>query len=300
PLLFLNRLFSSDTALRILWLRDTDDVAALVTKELLPGEALGVDKLLPARFLLPLQEKGVSTRLGSPCVDWTRAVKDARECALMAASSAANDRVMERVTAFLREGVTEREVEAELYRLYAEEGCEGVSFAPIVSFGPHAADPHHAPDDTPLRRGDAVILDIGGKKDGYASDMTRTWFCGEPAPEYAALHDLAVLANETAERMIRPGVRLCEIDAAARNVIARAGYGDFFTHRLGHFIGREVHEYGDVSAAFTEKVEPGMHFSIEPGIYLPGRFGVRIEDLVCVTEDGCRVLNAVPKKWRAL
>lgn len=294
PLLFLNRLFSYDGPLPVCWLQDTEPVAEAVFPHLGEG-ALGVDKTLPARFLLPLQEKGVKTRLGSGCVDWVRAVKEPGEVAKLRLASVINDNVMRRALAELRPGVTEAEIAAFVRRAYLEEGCEGVSFPPIVSFGPNAADPHHEPDDTPLRPGDCAVLDIGGVKDGYCSDMTRTVFCGAPPAAYAALHALAVRANEAAEAMIRPGVRLCDIDEAARSVIREAGFGPYFTHRLGHFIGRQVHEYGDVSAAFTQPVEPGMCFSIEPGIYLPGRFGVRIEDLVIVTETGCAVLNQIPK-----
>lgn len=301
PVLFLNKLFTADAdGAELVVYSDTDDLTAVLLKSVDINNALGADKLMQARFLLPLCEQGVRAVLGSGCVDWVRAVKDGEEREKMRVSSGINDLVMEETTAFVREGMTEREVEAYLRSRYAAHGCEGVSFDPIVSFGANAADPHHMPDGTVLKRGDCIVLDIGGMKDGYASDMTRTWFCGGPDEKYAGIHDLVVRANEKAESIIKPGVRLCDIDAAARDIISEAGYGEYFTHRLGHFIGQEVHEYGDVSAAFTRPVEPGMCFSIEPGVYLPGRFGVRIEDLVCVTETGCEVLNKVPKKWRIL
>ena len=130
--------------------------------------------------------------------------------------------------------------------------------------------------------------------------MTRTFFWKYADPEYVKIYDIVRRANETAESMVRAGVPLCEIDAAARNIISEAGYGEYFTHRLGHFIGMEEHEKGDVSSANTQKAQPGMIFSIEPGVYLPGRFGVRIEDLVIVTEDGCEILNHVDKGLRIL
>ena len=172
-----------------------------------------------------------------------------------------------------------------------------MAFTTIVSFGANAADPHHEPDDTVLEKGECVLIDMGCCKNRYCSDMTRTFFCGEPKPEYAAIHDLVRQANEAAEAMIHPGVRLCDIDAAARDLITKAGYGEYFNHRLGHFIGQTDHEKGDVSAANTDTVKPGMIFSIEPGVYLPGKFGVRVEDLVIVTETGCEVLNRVDKHW---
>ena len=153
-------------------------------------------------------------------------------------------------------------------------------------------------DGTVLKEGDCVLFDMGCVKDRYCSDMTRTWFCGQPTEKQVAVHDLVRRANEAAEALIKPGVRLCDLDAAARDLIAEAGYGEYFNHRLGHFIGQTDHEKGDVSSANTAVAKPGMIFSIEPGIYLPGEFGVRVEDLVLVTEDGCEVLNHYPHELR--
>ena len=156
------------------------------------------------------------------------------------------------------------------------------------------------PDDTRLQAGDCIVLDIGGKKAGYCSDMTRTYFCRTVSDKHAAIHDLVRRANEAAEALVRPGVPLCELDKAARDLIAAAGYGEYFTHRLGHFIGRTEHEQGDVSSANTTPAREGMIFSIEPGVYLPGEMGVRVEDLVLVTADGCEVLNRADKHCRVI
>ena len=145
-----------------------------------------------------------------------------------------------------------------------------------------------------------MLIDVGGVYDGYCSDMTRTFFTAPPTEEQETVYNLVRKANETAEALVRPGVKLCDIDRAAREVIEKAGYGEYFYHRLGHFIGLEDHEYGDVSSAFDRPVEEGMCFSIEPGIYLEGKFGVRIEDLVIVTKDGCEVLNHYPKELTVL
>ena len=196
--------------------------------------------------------------------------------------------------------LTEREAARFIESRYAALGCSGPSFPTIVSFGAHGADPHHEPDDTPLTPGDSIVIDMGCRKDRYCSDMTRTYFWKEASGEARAVHDLVRRANEQAEALVKPGVPLCALDKAARDLIAGAGYGEFFTHRLGHFIGQRDHEQGDVSSANTALAEPGMIFSIEPGIYLPGRFGVRIEDLVLVTETGCEVLNRVDKHCRVL
>ena len=141
---------------------------------------------------------------------------------------------------------------------------------------------------------------MGCKYKGYCSDMTRTVFYQEVSDEARNVYELVKAANEAAEAIIRPGVKLCDIDKTARDLITEAGYGKEFNHRLGHFIGKDVHEYGDVSINFDLEVEEGMIFSIEPGIYLPGKFGVRIEDLVMVTKDGCKVLNSYPKDLKVI
>ena len=299
--LILNRLFTvPDTGLEEVWMTDTDDCIGILAKEVDPGANMGIDKNWPARFLLALMEKNPGVRYvnSSFCVDRIRAVKDEEEQEKTRRVSRINDRCMEAAAAFLKEGVTEQQCADYIAELYKAEGCEGFSFPTIVSFGAHAADPHHCPDDTPLKAGDCIVIDMGSKKEGYCSDMTRTFFCGCAPEEYAAIHDLVREANEKAEAMIRPGVRFCDIDRAAREHIEKGGYGPYFTHRLGHSIGLEDHEFGDVSSVNTDTVREGMIFSVEPGVYLPGKFGVRVEDLVLVTGDGCEVLNHVDKKWK--
>ena len=209
-------------------------------------------------------------------------------------SSAANDAVMADVIKLVHEGVTEREIADQMLGLYRRHDCEGFSFPPIVSFGANAGNPHHEPDDTVLKRGDVVLFDIGGRRRNYCSDLTRTFFWGEPDEETAHIYEIVRRANEAAEALIAPGVRMCDLDRAARDVIEQAGYGQYFTHRLGHSIGLQDHEPGDVSLVNEQVVEPGMTFSIEPGIYLPGHTGVRIEDLALVTESGVEILTAYP------
>ncbi len=301
--LFLNRLFHvPESGLTEIWMTDTDDGIGLIAQNIDPASPLGVDKNWPARFLLGLMERhpALRCRVSSVCVDRVRARKDADEAAKMRKASAINDTCMGAVEDFLCEGVCEREVADFIEGQFALLGAAGTSFSTIVSFGANAADPHHVPDDTRLCTGDCVVIDMGCVYEGYCSDMTRTFFCGAPDPEYAAIHDLVREANEIAEQLIRPGVRFCELDAAARNHIAAKGYGEYFTHRLGHSIGTECHEAGDVSATNTDLLEAGNTFSIEPGVYLPGRFGVRIEDLVLVTEDGCEILNHANKRWTVI
>ena len=170
-----------------------------------------------------------------------------------------------------------------------------------AGFGPsNAADPHHVADDTKLKEGDCILIDMGCILDGYCSDMTRVFFWKYGDEEYIKIHNIVREANEIAEGMIKPGVRFCDLDKAARDHISAAGYGDQFIHRLGHSIGIECHEPGDVGGANTDEIKPGMTFSIEPGVYLPGKFGVRIEDLIIVTPTGVEILNHVDKHVRVL
>ena len=303
PILFANKLFAlEDTgSFKTILHIDTDDIAAMVAPFITAGD-LGVDKKMPARFLLPILSACGETRaiLGSDWVDKVRARKDEKEKQLMRRASEINDCCMEKLAAFIHDGVTEKECATYLEQCYLEYGCEGVSFDPIISFGANAADPHHLPDHTVIKEGDCIVIDIGCKKDFYRSDMTRTFFWKKADPKYVALYNLVLEANERAEASVRAGVPLCEIDAAARDHIAAAGYGEYFTHRLGHFIGLEGHEQGDVSSVNQEPAAVDMVFSIEPGVYLPREFGVRIEDLVIVTEDGCEILNHLDKHLQIL
>lgn len=299
PTLFANRLFpdASGCGARVVEFSDTDDPVPLVAQVTMHDRPLGVDKELAARWLVPLMEAGAASRfvLASDAVDDARSVKDARERELMRAASRTNDEAMAWLVDQVRPGVTERQIADGLLGEYRRLGAQGHSFSPIVSFGDHAADPHHEPDDTPFVPGDMVLFDVGCKRDWYCSDMTRTFFSAEPTEHQRAVYDAVRRANEEAEKVVRPGVTFAEIDLTARRVIEDAGWGPAFTHRLGHQIGLVDHEPGDVSSTHDEPVRPGQCFSIEPGIYLPGDMGVRIEDLVIVTEGGCEVLNSYPK-----
>ena len=271
---------------------DGEDGVLLLAQQLQPSDC-GVDQTWAAGFLLALQAKrpGISFVNGSFLVDQVRAIKDRVEIAVMREASRINDRAMAEMRQWIRPGMTEKACADHLLSVYRREGAEGFSFPPIVSFGAHGADPHHMPDDTVLKERDVVLLDMGCRKSHYCSDMTRTWFMGMPTEEEIRVHRIVEEAGRLAESMVRPGMPLKELDKAAREYITEAGYGSYFTHRLGHFIGIREHEAGEVSSASPLVAQPGMIFSIEPGIYLPGKFGVRIEDLVLVTETGCEVLN---------
>ena len=219
-----------------------------------------------------------------------RAVKDAEELERLASAGAAADASYEQILRMPFSGRRETDVATELGRLLLENGHSTVEFT-VVGSGPNGANPHHATGERVIEEGDMVVLDLGGTKDGYGSDTTRTVHVGEPAAEERAVHEAVRRAQQAAFEAVRPGVECQEIDRAARRVIADAGYGERFTHRTGHGIGLGTHEPPYLVEGERQVLEPGMCFSIEPGVYLPGRFGVRIEDIVAVTEDGARRLN---------
>ena len=301
---FLNNLFSipQEVGAEKVWYSDTDPVMEIVARYLDPAAPLGVDKDLKARFLLPLMEQGAAVRFvnTSLAVDTVRGIKDAEEQEKMRAASAINDAAVARLKTCIHAGVTEREVADQLLDIYLSLGADGFSFEPLIAFGANAADPHHGPDDTVLKEGDVVLFDIGCIKDGYCSDMTRSFYFGSVSDTHREIYETVLAANEAAISRVRPGVPLKELDLAARDLITDKGYGPQFNHRLGHFIGLSEHEFGDVSCTNETQAVPGMIFSIEPGIYLTGDTGVRIEDLVLVTEDGCEVLNHYPKALEVL
>lgn len=292
--------FVKDTGYEEVWFSDMEDQIAIIAENIDPTQTLGIDKNWPARFLIPLQEKlpELKTVWGSDCVDDVRAEKNEEEIAIMKKASEINDAVMLKVMDFIKEGMTEKEVADFIDAEFLAAGASGVSFDTIVCFGPNAADQHHEPSDTrKLQAGECVLIDMGCIWNGYCSDMTRTFYCKSANPEHTKIHDIVHEAVLRAEAIIKPGVRFCDIDAQARDYIDEKGYGEYWKIRLGHFIGQEDHEYGDVSPINKNVAVPGMVFSIEPGIYLEGEHGVRIEDLVLVTEDGCEILNKVDKKW---
>lgn len=298
-ILFVNELFpiTEDLGAELVWLNDNQDGIAIVSQYLDPAAILGIDKNWPARFVLGLMERNAVRGLvnGSPIIDQARMVKDKEEQALMRESSRLNDIAVQRMIALVGKGYTEKKMGKILGDIWDELGAEGHSFDPIVAYGANAADPHHANDDSLVKPGDSVILDIGCKYKSYCSDTTRTVFYQSVSDHARDVYETVRTANLKAIDLVKPGVRFCDIDAAARDYITSKGYGKYFTHRLGHCCGLEDHEGEDVSSVNTNPVQPGYVFSIEPGIYLPGDVGVRIEDLVIVTEDGCEVLNHTSK-----
>lgn len=302
--LMINELFpvEEDLGVEKLWYNDTEEPIGIMTKFIEKDKPIAIDKNWPAKFLIKLMDLGGGSSFHSAeaLVDRVRMCKDEEEKEFMREASRLNDLAMEKLQCLVNKGYTEKEMGAKLEEIYEELGAEGFSFEPIIAYGPNGADPHHDPDNSKGKLGDSVILDIGCKKNSYCSDMTRTVFLGEPSAKGKEIYEIVREANERAIALVKPGVKFSEIDAAARDYIDSKGYGKYFTHRLGHSIGIEVHDLGDVSAVNHEEVKEGMIFSIEPGIYLTGEVGVRIEDLVLVTKEGCEVLNKVSKELKVM
>jgi Xaa-Pro aminopeptidase len=226
-----------------------------------------------------------------------RAIKGDDELERLAAAGAAADASLEEIVKVRFAGRSESDIAADLAGLLRKHGHSQVDFT-VVGSGPNGANPHHEMSERIIEEGDMVVLDFGGLKDGYGSDTTRTVHVGEPTEEEREVFEIVRRAQQAGFDAVRPGVACQEIDRAARKVISDAGYGEYFIHRVGHGIGLTTHEPPYMVEGETHLIEPGMCFSIEPGIYLAGRFGVRIEDIVVATEDGGRRLNSTSHDMR--
>jgi Xaa-Pro aminopeptidase len=283
--------------LEVVGWEETDDPYAIVAR-LLDGVAtVGLADRMRALMVLRLRAAlpGVGQELASNALRDLRALKSPAEIAALREAATAIDRVHARVPDWLRPGRTEAEVAADIAVAIRNEGHATADFA-IVASGPNGASPHHTAAGRVLKHGDTVVVDIGGTMpSGYCSDCTRTYAIGEPPAEVTAYYPVLRDAQQAACAEVRPGVLAEAVDAAARDPINAAGYGEFFVHRTGHGIGLETHEDPYIVAGNATELQPGHAFSIEPGIY-PGPSGARIEDIVVCTPDGCERLNQVSRE----
>jgi Xaa-Pro aminopeptidase len=281
-------------ALSIVDWRDGDDPYGTVGPLLGRGSRFGVSDSTWALHLLGLQRLRPDTGTGfvalTDGLPMLRAVKDKHELERLAAAGSAADSTFERIVSVTFAGRRELDVAADLADLLREYGHEQVDFT-VVGSGPNGANPHHEAGPRTIEPGDTVVLDFGGLMNGYGSDTTRTVSVGEPSDEVRTVHSVVRRAQQAAFEAVRPGVTCQGIDRVARRVITDAGYGERFIHRTGHGIGVTTHEPPYIVEGEEQPLVPGMCFSIEPGIYLPGRFGVRIEDIVTVTPNGGQRLN---------
>jgi Xaa-Pro dipeptidase len=270
----------------------------------LDGKKIGVEP----RQLRLLEFRHV--RAGAPEADFPDATealgslrlrKDESEVGAMRRAVKVAQDALEAAIPSIKLGMTEKELAAELNVQLLKHGSESeLPFPPIVSAGPNSANPHASPSDRKLQRGDLLVVDWGAAVDGYISDLTRTFAVGEVEPEFHKIAEIVLKANEAGRAAGRPGVPCANVDKAARALIEQAGYGVFFTHRTGHGIGMEGHEEPYMRGDNMQMLYPGMAYTVEPGIYLPNRAGVRIEDNVVVTKDGLDVLSDMPRELRTV
>ncbi|HEY8808322.1 MAG TPA: Xaa-Pro peptidase family protein [Candidatus Limnocylindria bacterium] len=284
--------------LRLATWTETADPYALVASLVLQPGALAVADQMWGSFVIRLQDAfaGRTFRVASEITGELRMRKDRAELDALRAVSAAADRAYVRALDLEFAGRRERDVGADLAALLRDEGHDEVMFT-IVASGENGASPHHHTGDRKVATGDTVVLDFGGTRAGYGSDITRTVHVGDrPSDLVVRVHDAVRRAQQAAYDAARTGATAQSVDAAARAVIADAGYGEHFIHRLGHGIGLDGHEHPYLVSGNDQRLQPGMAFSLEPGVYLPGRFGVRIEDIAIIGDDGiCEGLNRVDR-----
>lgn len=280
---------------------------SLLTKALKSGgkqTVFSVDGSMRADFLLSLLDFLDEQRAGKgkssaeririvpadPLMSRLRIVKSPEEIEACAAAAAQADRAMQAAVDACRPGVTEADVAWVTEQAFRLDGAERVEFT-LIAAGANASRPHHHSGQKVLKKGEGIIIDIGASLGGYKSDITRVVFLGKPEEEFLAAYETVRKANEAGRKAVRPGAAAEEVDRAAREVVRHAGLGDYFIHRTGHGLGMDIHESPWIQEGSKTVLEPGMVFSIEPGVYLPGGYGIRVEDIVAVTENGVRVLT---------
>ncbi|HEY5731988.1 MAG TPA: Xaa-Pro peptidase family protein [Anaerolineales bacterium] len=230
-----------------------------------------------------------------------RLKKDQAEVEAMRKAVRIAQAALEATIPSIKIGMTEKDLSSELVTQLLKHGSEPeMPFSPIVSGGPNSANPHASPTERKLQAGDLLVIDWGATHDGYISDLTRTFAVGEVDEEYQKIHKIVQESNAAGRAAAKPGARCADVDIAARDVIEKSGYGKYFTHRTGHGIGMEGHEEPYMRGDNLQLLEPGMAFTVEPGIYLPGRNGVRVEDNVVITETGVDVLSDMPREIRVV
>jgi Xaa-Pro aminopeptidase len=270
----------------------------------LPGRRVGVEPLRLRVFELRLLEAaapGTQFVSAEEVITALRTAKDQVEVESMRRAVRAAEAALEATIPSLRPGISEHEAASELTVQLLRAGSDSeLPFPPIVASGPNSALPHAVPTDRRFQAGDLLVIDWGATVDGYISDLTRTLAIGPVDPELAKIHAIVLKANRAGVAAVRPGATCAEVDHAARQVIEAAGYGGYFTHRTGHGIGMEAHEPPYIRGDNEDKLFVGNTFTVEPGIYLPGRNGVRIEDNVAITKDGAECLSDMPRELRTV
>lgn len=298
PKVIINEMFPKPKDIQTITYQDGENSVALLMDQL-TSKTVSVDGSWPLKFCLPLIEAGYTLENASPLLESMRAIKSKEEIDIMIQSSKFNDNIMNKLIPHFKVGTTEIELASLVKEFQSEIPLQGISFEPIVVFTENIADPHGIPTNRKLTNKDVIIVDMGGFYQGYASDMTRCFFMSEHI-ELENIYQIVLKANLAGIDAVKVGATLSSVDKACRDVIAQNGFGQCFTHRTGHGIGTEVHETLDVSSSNQTLIKEGMCFSIEPGIYIEGVGGIRIEDLVYVDKEGAKLLNHFPKDLKSV
>ena len=268
----------------------------------LNGQRIGVEGLR----MRVLEGQLLEEALGGQVVDadevftQLRIIKSPTEIEKHRQAIRISEEALQRTLDNIKLGMTEREIATMLSQFQTDLGGEGNSFAPIVLVGARSALPHGVPENTPLQQGDTLLIDFGTVKNGYVSDITRTFFVGEPSAEYRAIYEAVLTANQTGIATAKPGVTCEAVDLATSQILKDSGFADYILHRTGHGLGIDVHEFPNITQGDLRKLEAGMVFTVEPGLYLAGKLGVRIEDNVIITAKGSESLTSFPKALTVL
>jgi Xaa-Pro aminopeptidase len=290
-----------DGSFEIVGWAESDDPIAAINGYLAEAKKVAIGDETWARFVLELQEADPSRSFvgASDLMAELRMHKSPREIDALRRAAATVDAVVDEMADVRFSGRTERSISRELIDRTTTRGHETMDFW-IVASGPNGASPHHEPGDRVIEPGEAVVVDFGGTQDGYCSDTTRMFVVGAPPYGFDDAYEVLSEAQAAAVDSVRPGVTAESIDAVARDIITEAGHGDLFIHRLGHGIGMDTHEHPYIIEGNDQILEPGMAFSIEPGIYAPDEWGMRIEDIVAVTDEGVERLNTSDRAYRVV
>jgi len=275
----------------------SDIVADAMNKYKLSGKNIGVNNGIAAINLIDIKEK-INTNFinGHPTLEMLRVIKDESEIENLRKAAKLADEVMGETIDYTYPGITEKDIKKKIEELFMQKGADGLSFEPIIASGPNSSMPHYCEDSRVIQEKDIIILDLGCKYKGYCSDISRTVFVGGITDEEKKVYEIILQANKAGEETAKQGVKAEDVDKASRDIINSEGFGQYFLNRTGHGIGISVHEAPYIRTSNKQILEKGMAFSVEPGIYMQNKFGIRIEDIVVIGTNGPEVLNHFTKE----
>ncbi|MBP2243125.1 Xaa-Pro dipeptidase [Cytobacillus eiseniae] len=303
--LFIHQMFSDQVPnlnkIEIVYYSDEMDPINVLATYFSNFDSLGIDQNWLCSYLIDLLKELPEIKFEkSTIVEKLREIKDEQEIDILRQSAKIADAVMYQITQLQYLPATEREIAGTIKSFFAEHGVNELSFTPIIGFGKNSANPHHTISDQLCQINQPILIDMGGVFNEYCSDITRTFYLGRKNQQFEDFYEWVKDIQMQAIDLVKPGVSFSEIDLFVRSSFAKKGYDKYFIHRTGHGIGLELHEGLSIHRNNQDVIKPGMAFSIEPGLYFPGQYGIRIEDIVVATETGCEVLNHCSKEIQYL